>query len=69
MLYNLDKAEKFAWIDSADKWLNVRLLRNQMVHDHIEDSLILHDALQAAHAFTAILITTAEKMLKAIPRR
>ena len=68
MLYNLDKAEKFAWINSADEWLNVRMLRNQMVHDYIEDSLILHDALQAVHRFVAVLIATAERMLEVIPK-
>ena len=68
MLHNLDKAEKFAWIDSADEWLSIRMLRNQMVHDYIEDTLILHNALQTGHRFTATLITTAAKMLRAIPK-
>ena len=69
MLHNLDKAEKFSWIHSADEWLSIRMLRNQMVHDYIEDPLILHDALQTAHNFTATLTTTAKKMSGAIPKR
>lgn len=67
MLHNLDKAEKFAWIESSDEWLNIRLLRNQMVHDYIEDPSILHNALQTAHTFVATLNNSAEKMIRAIP--
>ena len=30
---NLDKAEKFGFIESADGWMEMRRLRNQMVHE------------------------------------
>ena len=63
MLYNLDKAEKFGWINAADEWMNIRMLRNQMIHDYIEDSAILHDALQTAHKFVAVLIGAGERMI------
>ncbi len=33
---NLDKAEKFGFIDSAEVWMELRRLRNQMVHEYIE---------------------------------
>ena len=32
---NLDKAEKFGLIASADAWMEMRRLRNQMVHEYI----------------------------------
>ena len=35
---NLDRAEKLGWIPSSDDWLAMRKLRNQMVHEYIEDS-------------------------------
>ena len=42
---NLDRAEKLGWIESADVWLEMRKLRNQMVHEYIEDMNILISAL------------------------
>jgi len=38
---NLDRAERLGFIDSADEWMSIRHLRNQMVHEYIEDPLIL----------------------------
>lgn len=29
---NLDRAERLGWIGSADEWMSLRALRNQMVH-------------------------------------
>lgn len=68
MLNNLDKAEKFAWVESSDEWLSIRMLRNQMVHEYIEDPMVLHDALHSAHAYVATLTKTAQIMLEAIPQ-
>jgi len=53
---NLDKAEKFGWIDSADEWMLYRRLRNQMVHEYIEDTRILTDALAAGQDFVPTLV-------------
>lgn len=47
-LINLDKAERFGWLDSAEKWLQMRQLRNQMIHEYIEDVQTFTDAIQAA---------------------
>lgn len=52
---NLDKAEKFGWIDSADEWMLYRKLRNQMVHEYIEDIGILTDALTAGRDYVPTL--------------
>lgn len=30
---NLDRAERLGWLDSTDAWLEMRKLRNQMVHE------------------------------------
>ncbi len=56
---NLSKAEKFGWIYSAEEWAVIRRLRNQMIHDYIEDPEILADALEAGRAFTPQLIEMA----------
>ncbi|MCL7929574.1 hypothetical protein [Halomonas llamarensis] len=66
---NLDKAEKFGWIDSADDWLLYRKLRNQMVHDYIEDLNVLADALDAGRTFTQSLIEMALRMAQEAENR
>jgi hypothetical protein len=62
VIENLDRAEKLGWIESADVWLEMRKLRNQMVHEYIEDMNILISALKAGHAFVPVLITTAQRL-------
>lgn len=61
-LDNLDRAERLEWIESADQWLTVRQLRNQMIHEYIEDMTILADALQAGHDFVPVLLRAAQSM-------
>jgi len=56
---NLDKAEKFGFIASADEWIEMRRLRNQMVHEYIEDHAVLASALRNGHAFVPVLVTAA----------
>lgn len=66
---NLDRAERLGLLESADEWMSMRSLRNQMVHEYIEDPVILSSALQTGHAFVPTLIATADKMLAEIARR
>lgn len=56
---NLDKAEKLGLIESADAWMEMRRLRNQMVHEYIEDIAILSSALRNGHAFVPALVAAA----------
>lgn len=41
MIDNLDRAERLDLIKSTDDWLTMRKLRNQMVHEYVEDPEIL----------------------------
>lgn len=66
---NLDRAERLGWIESADQWLEIRRLRNQMIHEYVEDPAILAAALEAARRYVPVLIKTAEKMASEIHRR
>ena len=66
---NLDRAERLGLIKSADEWMTMRNLRNQMVHEYIEDLVVLSSALQTGHAFVPILIAAANKMIAEIERR
>lgn len=60
---NLDRAEKLGVIPSSDDWLAMRKLRNQMVHEYIEDPATLADALQGGHEFVPTLSAAAANTL------
>jgi len=58
---NLDRAERLGWIASADRWMVMRRLRNQMVHEYIEDPVVLADALNTGHEFVAALVHATQR--------
>jgi len=60
---NLDRAERLGLIASTDEWMTMRNLRNQMVHEYVEDPVVLTSALQTSHAFVPALIAAANKMI------
>lgn len=64
-----DQAERVRFIASSETWLAMRQLRNQMVHEYIEDPAILASALQAGHDFVPQLIGAAEVMTGEIFKR
>ena len=66
---NLDRAERLGLMKSADEWIAMRTLRNQMVHEYIEDPVVLSSALQTGHAFVPVLITAANNMINEVKRR
>lgn len=66
---NLDRAERLGFVDSADEWLALRKLRNQMVHEYIEESEILANALASGHAGVTLLVSAAERILADMRRR
>ena len=55
MLDNLDRAERFGWLGSADEWLALRKLRNRMIHEYVRNPAELAQALLAAHGGVAML--------------
>lgn len=59
---NLDKAERLGWIPSADEWFAMRSLRNQMVHEYVEDPVVLMGALQAGQQFVSCLLSVAQAL-------
>lgn len=66
---NLDRAERLGIIRSADDWMTIRELRNQMVHEYVEDLAVLSNALVTGHGFVPALIGAAEKMIHEIASR
>lgn len=65
---NLDRAEKLGLIDSADRWMEIRRLRNQMVHEYIEDLAVLTSALRSGHAFVPVLVSAANRCTAEVGR-
>lgn len=66
---NLDRAERLGVLNSADEWLAMRKIRNQMVHEYIEDLDVLTSALLTGHAYVPVLIATADAVLADAERR
>lgn len=66
---NLDRGELLGFIRSVDEWLAMRNLRNQMVHEYVEDLVVLSNALQSGHLFVAALVGSAQAMVSEIETR
>ncbi|HEX7970845.1 MAG TPA: hypothetical protein VF501_01295 [Thiobacillus sp.] len=66
---NLDRAERLGLIVPADEWMTLRKLRNQMVHEYVEDPTVLAGALQSGHGFVPVLVAAANSRMAEIERR
>jgi hypothetical protein len=63
-LENLDRAEKLGLVQSADAWISVRKLRNQLVHEYVGRMDILHDALFQASGQVSLLAFTVTQLVE-----
>ena len=63
-LENLDRAEKLGLVQSADAWVSVRKLRNQLVNEYVGRMDILHDALFQANDQVSLLAFTANQLVE-----
>jgi len=63
-LENLDRAEKLGLVQSADAWISVRKLRNQLVHEYVGRMEILHDALFQASGQVSLLAFTVTQLVE-----
>ena len=66
---NLNRAEKFDWIDSAEDWMIYRQLRNQMVNEYIEDYAVLADSLEAGRHYVPQLLAIADRLVGEVRER
>lgn len=60
---NLNRAEKLGLINSAEIWMALRDLRNQMVHEYMEDLDKLAEALNKGHEHVSTLTADATRIL------
>ena len=61
LIDNLNRSDRQGWLEEPTAWLAVRRLRNQMVHEYVEDSALLADALNGAHEAVPMLIGAAQR--------
>ena len=66
---NLNRAERLGWIASADTWLELRRVRNRMIHDYVRDAEELAHVLSLAHETVPLLVAAAQVMsMTLLPR-
>jgi hypothetical protein len=65
---NLNRAERLGLITSVDRWIEVRRLRNRMIHEYVRDDAELAAALSAAHEAVPLLRAAAAAMVERIQR-
>ncbi|MCF6254130.1 MAG: hypothetical protein L3J38_05205 [Thiomicrorhabdus sp.] len=62
-LDNLNRLEKLGIIESAETWLQLRGLKNKMVHEYIESPELLASALTQAAEHITFLQTSMDRVL------
>lgn len=61
---NLNKAERLGWVTSVEQWLEIRRLRNRMIHEYVRDDAELAAALDAAHRAVPLLEAAASALVE-----
>ena len=58
----LAAAEKLGWIESADRWMEWRKLRNRLVHEYMLDPTLFADALNEANEASGELLEAENRI-------
>ena len=61
-LDNLLRAEKLGWVQSTESWVELRELRNRLVHEYMETAEDLLEALRQALCSVPLLTETQKRM-------
>ncbi|MGR9000474.1 MAG: hypothetical protein ACU88J_15705 [Gammaproteobacteria bacterium] len=59
---NLLRAEKLGWIDSTELWIEIRSLRNRLVHEYMDSASDLLQALLVALESVELLTSYQQQM-------
>lgn len=54
----LNRAERLGVIDSVEAWLAARKLRNQLVHEYMQDPVVFADSLNVAMSTSVMVLKT-----------
>jgi len=60
---NLNRAERLGFIESSETWVEMRRLRNRLVHEYIDNLEEMLPAMRKAYAFTDELHNTFMKIM------
>ena len=63
-LDNLLRAEKIGWIESSEQWIEIRTLRNRLVHEYMDSAESLLQALNTALDSVNVLINTQKRFVQ-----
>ena len=66
---NLNRAEKLGLVGSVEIWMALRDLRNQMMHEYMEDLDKLTEALNKGHEHVTTLTEDADRILADLEAR
>ena len=66
---NYRLAERYGWLESAEVWVEIRHLRNQLVHEYLEDAQLFLTAIERARRFTPQLLQCQQRMQTEIKQR
>lgn len=59
---NLNRAERLSVLESTESWLAARKLRNQLVHEYMQDPEAFAEALSAARKASLMLMATYNRI-------
>ena len=59
-LETLNRLEKLGLVESVERWLEARALRNRLVHEYVEDEAKFQQDLELAQEYTKMLATCHE---------
>lgn len=65
-LDNLSRAEKMGWLSSSDQWIEIRMLRNRLIHEYMRSASDLLEALQIALSRVDLLCAVQKNLKKYI---
>jgi len=64
---NLNRAERIGLVNDGDEWLEMRRLRNLLVHEYLPSTRRMAEVLQRARELTGELVAALERIRQAIP--
>jgi len=69
MNIDIEKKERLGWLPSVEEWQIMRQLRNQIVHEYIEDMNILVSAINSAYHYVPMLFLVEQNLKAEIQQR
>jgi hypothetical protein len=58
----LNRAERLGVVETTERWLEARNLRNRLVHEYMEDAGIFAEDLELAKAYSRMLLETYDRL-------